>query len=285
MRLIILIFLLCFFTSCLQLGKIVTSYSGYCRLLKDYSNYEMTNTKEQLTKSKFVYDDKNLELLKSTYELNKLTDNDDLITIKNLMQFVHNTIPYSYGFSGDKSRKISNPRNAINILKNSSDKNMVFVCRDMATVMTEVYLSVGLKARTITCMSYKYNDTDCHVVTEVYCEKLKKWIMVDVSFNAYILDKNNQILNLKEIRDKFANQQLLKTNSEIKINEKAYNSKEYLKYMSRVSFRFERSVDSEFGIEDKSVKRIILIPKNYNEKIYSSKNGFIITNNNEYFWN
>ena len=109
--------------------------------------------------------------------------------------------------------------------------------------------------------------------------------MVDPSFNAYVIDNNNQILNLSEIRDHFANKLDLKTNLNVNINNLSFNSFKYLKYMSRVCFDFERAINIEFGIENKSVKRMILNPKGYSKKKYKDSEYLQITNNTDFFWN
>ena len=281
-KLFLYLFTIYLFTSCVQFKKVTTSFNGNCRQLKKYSNYELNSIGHQ---SKYIFESSDLTMLKQTYELDKLVDKDELVTIINLLEWTHKTIPYSYGFSGDKAKTFSNPRNALTMLKNKDKNNMVFVCRDMATALTEIYLSIGFKARTVTCISRYFNDNDVHVVTEVYCKKLKKWIMVDPSFNAYFIDNNNQILNLCEIRDHFANKLDLKTNSNVNINNLAFNSHKYLKYMSRVCFDFERAIDIEFGIENKSVKRMILNPKGYSKKKYTDSEYLQITNNTDLFWN
>ena len=270
------------FTSCVQFKKVTTSFNGNCRQLKKYSDYESNSIDQQ---SKYIFESIDLTMLMQVYNLNKLVDEDELVTIINLLEWTHKTIPYSYGFSGDKTKTFCNPRNALTMLKNKDDKNIVFVCRDMATCLTEIYLSLGFKARTVTCISRYSNDNDVHVVTEVYCNKLNKWIMVDPSFNAYVINSNNQILNLYEIRDHFANKLELKTNSGVNINNCAFNSNKYLKYMSRVCFEFERAIDIEFGIENISVKRMMLIPKGYSKKKHSESEYLQITNNTDLFWN
>lgn len=281
-RLILILFTIYLFTSCVQFKKVTTSYNGNCRQLKKFSNYD-TNSTALL--SKYILESSDLTMLKQEYELEKLIDQDELVTIINLLEWTHKTIPYSYGFSGDKTKTFSNPRNALTMLKNKDNKNIVFVCRDMATALTEIYLSIGFKARTVTCISRYFNDNDVHVVTEVYSNKLKKWIMVDPSFNAYIIDSSNNILNLSEIRNHFANKLDLNTNSNVNINNLTFNSHKYLKYMSRVCFDFERAVDIEFGIENKSVKRMILNPTGYSKKKYSDSEYWLITNNTDLFWN
>ncbi len=278
----IILFAICIFTSCVHLKKVTTSFNGNCRQLKKYSNYESNSIGQQ---SKYIFESNDLALLKQTYELDKLIDKDEVVTIINLLEWTHKTIPYSYGFSGDKSKTFSNPRNALTMLKNKDNKNMVFVCRDMATALTEIYLAVGLKARTVACMSQYINDIDAHVVTEVYCTILNKWIMVDPSFNAYIFNSNNQILNLCEIREHFANNLDMNTNSNVNVTDLAYNSHKYLKYMSRVCFAFVRAINSEFGIEAKSVKSMILYPKGYYNKTYTESEYYQISNNADLFWN
>ena len=47
-------------------------------------------------------------------------------------------------------------------------------------------------------------DHDCHVVNEIWDEKLKKWIMLDITSNTYWVNAKGTPLSLLEIRDKGA---------------------------------------------------------------------------------
>ena len=193
---------------------------------------------------------------------------------------MHQTLKYEYGYSGDKNRTTSKPRNLIRMLELKDDKNTVFVCRDLAIALTELYLSVGLKARYITCMSVFQKDKDSHVVTEVFWKKKNKWIMMDASFDSYIMNENKEILGLREIRNYFEEKKTLIVSENIKIIKPAY----YLKYMAKNSLKYMRPLVSEFNVENTNCKHILLFPLNYDEQDYINSDFVIRMNDSEHFW-
>ena len=47
-------------------------------------------------------------------------------------------------------------------------------CRHLAIAFNEMYLSMGIKSRYVTCMPKDPNDNDCHVINSVYSQQLNK---------------------------------------------------------------------------------------------------------------
>ena len=54
-------------------------------------------------------------------------------------------------------------------------------CRQLAISLCEVYLSMGIPARYVTCMPADPNDGECHVINAVWSSQLQKWLWIDHS--------------------------------------------------------------------------------------------------------
>ena len=260
--------------------KMTTGYSGYCEIIKKYSEYGNSSISNDI-KFEYITNDSLLEQLKSQtrfpQDLDSLSEIEKIIKLKT---WLNQTLKYEYGYSGDNSRTISKPRNLIRMLELKDDINTVFVCRDFGIALTELYLSVGLQARYVTCMSVFTNDKDSHVVTEVFWKKKNKWIMMDASFNSYIMNENKELLGLQEIRNCFEEKKTLIVSENIKIVKPAY----YLKYMAKNSFKFMRPLVSEFNVENSNCRHILLLPLNYDEQDYINSDFVITMNDSEHFW-
>ncbi|MGN1188902.1 MAG: hypothetical protein ACI4SL_00735, partial [Candidatus Ornithospirochaeta sp.] len=79
-------------------------------------------------------------------------------------------------------------------------------CRNKAQIFNEMMLSLSIYSRKVWIMPYSSYDDECHVVNEIWDSSLNKWIMLDISNNAYWIDENDVPLSLLEIREKGANQ-------------------------------------------------------------------------------
>jgi hypothetical protein len=66
------------------------------------------------------------------------------------------------------------PQNALSIIKQAQETNRSVNCGQLATVLTEIYLSVRLKSRFIVCESEDENPKERHIITIVYSNKLDK---------------------------------------------------------------------------------------------------------------
>ena len=61
-------------------------------------------------------------------------------------------------------------------------------CYALSTILSEMYLSVGIQARALFLFPQNPNDMDNHVVVMAWIPEKGKWIMLDPSYNAYLSD-------------------------------------------------------------------------------------------------
>ena len=43
---------------------------------------------------------------------------------------------------------------------------------------------------------------DCHVIVTAYSTTLKKWVWLDPTFNAYVMNQKEELLSIQEVRER-----------------------------------------------------------------------------------
>ena len=223
---------------------------------------------------------------------------NEISKILNLMHWVHNTVKHDGGSQ--------NPtlKNAIDLIKVCQSEKRGVNCRMMATILNECYLSLGFKSRYVTCMPKETEFDDCHVINMVYSNDLKKWIWIDPTFDAYVMNEKGELLGLLEVRERLINDKPIILNPDANWNrEQSQTKKNYLdNYMAKNLYRLECPVSSEYDTETvkegKTVTYLELLPldglvqtpqKSEKQDLKSSqrtKNSYTYykTNNPNLFW-
>jgi len=244
-------------------------------------------------------DNPNLVRIRQEFKLDSVVGKGNEISkILNLMHWVHNIVRH------DGSSSNPTLRNAIDLINVCRTEKRGVNCRMMATILNECYLSLGFKSRYVTCMPKETDFDDCHVINMVYSNELKKWIWVDPTFDAYVMNEKGELLGLAEVRERLINNKPLILNPEANWNREASQTKEnYLDYyMAKNLYRVQCSVSSEYDTEsfkdEKTVTYLELLPldglvqtpqKTENKDLKSSqrtKNSHVNykTNNPNLFW-
>lgn len=176
--------------------------------------------------------------------------------ILNLLHWVHTIVRHD-GNSNNPTLK-----NAIDLIKTCKTEKRGLNCRMMATILNECYLSMGIKSRYITCMPKETDFNDCHVINMVYSNDLKKWIWIDPTFDAYVMNERGELLGLAEVRERLINGKTLILNPEANWNKKSSQTKEYYleTYMAKNLYRLKTPLVSEYDSETwKSGKEITYV--------------------------
>lgn len=236
----------------------------YLTLLKSAKDYDLNERNKEI---KFTYQskkDKNLKLLKNTYNLDSIAGKgNDVSKVINLMRWIHNLIPWN-GSKGNPKE-----RNAYNMIKICKAENRTLNCRGLATTLNEVYLAMGYKSRYVTCMPKDSTDKDCHVINIVFIKSLNKWIWMDPTFEAYVMNEKGELLSIEEVRDRLINDKPMIINPDANSNHKfSQTIDRYLySYMSKNLYRIECALKSEYNYEtqEEGKKRefVQLIPLDY----------------------
>ena len=141
-------------------------------------------------------------------------------------------------------------------------------CKHLSIILSECLLAVGVKAYALWCFPKVY-EGDNHVVVQVWLPEEKRWIMVDPSFNLYVMDDTGRILDAPELRLRLSERAALRLNEGAKARipaawwkpRKMWN---YFGYMARDMYCFNRSRDTYFGMLDaERAAWVFLLPVGY----------------------
>jgi hypothetical protein len=233
---------------------------GAIEALKLYKDYNKTPDRGFPGFSYMTSSDSDLRTLKASFKLDQVAGSGDEISrIIKLMQWVHRLAPH------DNSPSYIIPSNSLNIIEVCQKEKRGVNCRQLATILNDVYLAMGFKSRLVTCLPVKNEAEDCHVTNLVFSETLKKWIYMDPTFEAYFTNRKGIFLNHSEIRKAIIDGTAIRVNDGINHNGQPYQGGKigYIGYMAKNMIRFVCSMKSEFGSEQKMPLYVELYPKGF----------------------
>jgi len=268
---------------------------GYLDLLTNADKYDFNDNRPV---PKFTYesmDNQDLVKIRKDFNLDSVAGKgNEVYRILNLMHWVHNIVRH------DGSSNNPTLQNSIDLIHICKMEKRGVNCRMMATILNECYLSMGIKSRFITCLSKDSTDGDCHVINMVFAKSLNKWIWIDPTFDAYVMNEKGELLGLQEVRERLISEKPLILNPEANWNRQNSQTKKYYLeyYMTKNLYRFQTPLASEFDAEtskkDKEISYVELLPldgagQHPQKKIRTDKEtGFRIinykTNNPNLFW-
>lgn len=268
---------------------------NYLEKLKGASKYNLNEKQES---PNFSYQDKdnpNLVALRKGYNLDSIAGNANQTTkILNLLHWIHNLVPHD----GEHENPVV--KNATSMISICKSGKRGLNCRGLATVLNECFLSLGMKSRFVTCMPKELTFDDCHVINMVFLEDQKKWIWIDPTHNAYVMNEKGELLSIQEVRERLINDKPLILNPDANWNNKNSDTKEehLYSYMAKNLYRFECPLVSEYNSETwadvKKIEYLDLIPLDGLEQTpkkkeqTNTKTGvkftYYKTNNPNIFW-
>ena len=272
--------------------KYAPTYLDVLKGAKDYNYNDAAAIPE------FTYQDSShtaLKTLRKELNLDSIAGGGNEVSrILNLLHWIQDLIPHD----GNHENPII--KNAMSMINQCKQEERGLNCRGLATVLNECYLSLGIKSRFITCMPKDSVFDDCHVINMVYSNDLQKWVWIDPTNDAYIMDETGMLIGLEEVRERLINGKMLILNPDANWNHKSSTLKEYylFEYMAKNLYRFECPLNSEYNYETwekgKIVEYVELIPLDgfkqepkssvsTNEKTEVTFKNYK-TNNPDFFW-
>ncbi len=256
------------------------------------------NPSDMRTFPQFTYQDSgntHLQALRKKYNLDSIAGKaGEINQIINLMHWIHNKVAHD-GQHGNPEKK-----NADDLIMACSDGSRGLNCRGLAIALNECYLALGFKSRYVTCMPKELEFDDCHVINMVYSEWLKKWVYMDPTNNAYVMDEKGTLLSIEEVRQRLIDGRTLILNPDANWNNESFVwLEEYLHfYMAKNLYRLECPVSSEYDYETKSPGKntvyVELLPldginqtpqkSEHTDKKHNTTTTNYITNNPSAFW-
>lgn len=203
---------------------------------------------------------------------------DEISKIKNLLAWVHNTIRH------DGSSYNPEEKNAIALYEICKKEDRGVNCRMMAQMLNECYLAMGFKSRYVTCLPKSYIN-DCHVINVVYSNTLDKWLWVDPTWNAYVMDDKGNLLSISEVRDRLKKGEFVTVNEDANWNHKTPCTNDYYLdyYMSKNLYYLQCSDCSGFNNETyvEGKRRPVYITLSPTGEPYDKRWS---TSNESWFW-
>lgn len=251
-------------------------------ILRQAGPYDSSAPTDSLPRFRYADpNDRDLVRVREYFNLDSIAGSgDELSKIRNLMHWVHNAVRHDGGSYNPDSR------NAIDLIEVCRKENRGINCRMMAQVLNECYLAMGFKSRFVTCMPRKMVN-DCHVINVVYSATLDKWVWVDPTFDAYVVDENGVMLSIQEVRERMRDGRPYFLNEDANWNnESPQTQKHYLDtYMAKNLYYLVCSDRSEFDTETwcegkHPIYYVALIPEGYD----CDREYHFMTTNDEWFW-
>lgn len=213
--------------------------------------------------------DPHLQALRKGFNLDSIAgEGNEISRMINLMHWIHELIPH------DGEHGIPEVRNAMSLINTCQAEHRALNCRGLATVLNEVYLSMGFASRLLTCLPKDSlgTDSDCHVINMVWSRSMNKWLWFDPTWDAYVMDENGVMLGPGEVRDRLVHQLPLVLSPGANWNHKSNATvAEYLEsYMAKNLYMMEAAVSSEYDYESArggaSRSYILLQPLDYRKE-------------------
>lgn len=233
----------------------------------------------------FAYQPKehpNLQLVREYFQLDTIPGKDnELEHIKNLLHFAHDNIRH------DGSNRTVCEYDAIDLYNYYHATGKGVNCRMMAISLCDMYLAMGYKARVVTCLPADPYDYECHVINTVWSETLHKWLYIDPTMDAWVMDENGTMLSIAEVRERLIDKRPLVLCETANWNHESPQTKEYYleTYMAKNLYCFMCKNRSFFNQE--SIYRntdntdVRLIPEGFDNGI---NNNCATTTNPDVFW-
>lgn len=267
----------------------------YLNVLKRAKLYDENQHTEIPSFTYLKSENENLKQIRRDFKLDSIAGKGNEISqLLNIMHWVHNIVRHD-GYSSNPTLK-----NAIDLVKVCHLENRGVNCRMMATILNECYLSMGFKTRMVYCMPRPLKFQDCHIINTVYSNQLKKWIWLDPTYDAYVMNEKGELLGIQEVRERLINDEPLILNPTANRNRESSQTKEgYLhEYMAKNLYRLTVPVNSMYNTEtnekNKTIEYVQLLPLdgiNQEPRVKISKNDetgmtrkIYITNNPKQFW-
>lgn len=210
---------------------------------------------------------------------------NEISKVLNIMRWLHNLIRHD-GENGDLGTM-----GVMEKIQFCWENDRGLNCRGLSMIFHHCIQSLGFRSGYIICKPRNLlkNDNDRHVVNQVFIAELNRWILTDVTLNAYVMDEKGQLLDIAAVRTRLINEQPLLLNPDANWNNcYSMTRKEYLyKYMAKNMYRFLVPVSSVS--EKNTLAYLHLLPHYPGETVLAdyketdAENH--ITCNPDFFWN
>lgn len=205
------------------------------RLLGILKMFEVFEAGERRTMT-YEHDARELTELIRRYPIKSVAgEGDTQERVLNLLLWIARTVIH------DETVKDTLELHALALLDYAHDQmDRGINCEGLSIILVESLLAIGIKARVVYMFPFSPYDCDNHVVAEAYIPERGRWIMVDPTYNSYFLDAKGRILSVLELRQGFADRDLIHVNEDLFYNDRDIAVEElteiYEEYMAKNLF-------------------------------------------------
>jgi Transglutaminase-like superfamily len=180
----------------------VRGLGDYLYILRRANAYDLNDTRVVPVFTYQSADNPNLVAIRKGFNLDSIAGyGNEVSKMINLMHWIHNLLPH------DGNHPNPTIKNALSMIAECKKDKRGLNCRGLATVLNECYLSMGFRSRFVTCLPKDslQTDPDCHVINMVYSTEQKKWLWMDPTNDAYVMNEKGELLSIEEVRDRLIN--------------------------------------------------------------------------------
>jgi hypothetical protein len=255
-------------------------YAEYVERLRKAGPFEKDSATFEM---KIIQDSARAKEIQDYFQLDKLynADADTWTKALAIARFVATNIPH------DNQQIDPEHPNAIGLWEYTKNVAPAFNCRMHSILTFELMLAAGLDARYVTCLPGDENDSDCHVVNEVWLPELGKWAMIDSDMDGnYASDLDGTPLSLKEIREHYIAGEKMQYHPKFK--KATTKVSQHYSYMAKNTYWFSCWETLSYYQEDtdngqrEGVRYINLVPSGLDPSCMG--NGNFVTTNADAFW-
>lgn len=273
--------------------SIIKNRDNYLYFLKLFSEYNDCEYSENINYEYFNIDnDVGLLNIFNKYKLDRIVyDNNGFIGALKLLEWTFNHL-LSNEYGDYKGQYYAN-----DILEYSKSNRITLNCLCHATVLTELLLATGYKAKKVYCLSCDVMPSENHVVAEVYINELNKWVMLDPTISGYLVDLNDMPLSIDDIRKNLISNHQMKIiyfnrfGGKINISQRlSFDREGYFAYLCKDFFRFVVCTKQNTLYQPNQGIYNMLVPNKYltyKKQLYNyaGYQGVVnITTNRKSFW-
>lgn len=251
----------------------IREHGDFVYVLQQAKGYAANEARKLPAFSYQSADEAHLVALRKTYKLDSVAgQGNEVSRFINLLHWVHEQVPH------DGNHENPAVRNAQDLLRVCRSEKRGLNCRGLATILNEAYLAMGYQARFVGCLPKDSTDQDSHVINVVYSATQQKWLWMDPTNDAYVMNEQGQLLSIEEVRARLIDGRPLLVNPTANWNHKVSKTKEdYLyQYMAKNLYKLQCPVSSQYDLETrapgKSIQYVTLLPAAVSAKKPAVKN-------------
>ncbi len=133
----------------------------------------------------------------------------------NMLHWVHTTFPHD----GTKNAPASS--GTLDLMEKCIADHNTVDCGSLATILKDCYAALGFRSRRLICLPQDSTDQDCHSITVVFLPALGRWVWMDPTNDAYVMDEGGRLLGPGEVRERLINDKPLRLNEDANWNHRS----------------------------------------------------------------